>query len=574
MQSELSHARSASQAMSARNFSEVRDWLRTDGLSWIFALKAALAAVLAAFIAMKLELPQPRTAIVTVFIVMRPHSGLVLARALYRISGTLVGVLMAMLLIAIFGQYPDLFIGSTALWIAICTAGAARNRNTRAYGFVLAGYTAAIVGSASLQDPNTAFMIASTRIAEIAVGIVCSSAVSALIFPVHAGDQVQEAIRIQSAAFLTYVAKTLPSSPAVYDVAAMHRQLVTSLTTFESLRVIAVLETHDMRMRARRMKRLSAELMRASTQYHVFLQLRDQLRASEDCAALAAVNRCLGRVPKLLSHAIEPFPTYEAATLAAQRLDRFRKRLRHRVAREEQNLGAATNTTSLNFSTVAEQLERFGSELSAYLHTYASLSHATHEREKWVEPLVPKSDALIALASGARAAVATMALGAFWIATAWPSGGTAFAQGAAICALSSTASDSSRLALQIALGTLVGAVVGTFIVFGIYTRIDGFPLLALTLMVATIPGAFVMTRSKLAGYGIGYCVFLPVLAGPDNPQSFLPETYLNDAIALVGAMFFAAVAQSVVLPVTSTWFHRRLTAKLKRQIYEAYDAPL
>ncbi|WP_322050630.1 FUSC family protein [Paraburkholderia bannensis] len=551
----------------------LRTWLKADGEAWLFAFKAALAAILAVGISMRLELPQPRTAMVTVFIVMRPHTGLVLARGFYRLCGTLVGVIAAMTLIALFGQFSDVFILLTALWIAVCTTGAARNRNSRSYGFVLAGYTAALIGVPALQDPNTAFMLASTRVAELSLGIICAGVVSALVFPAYAGDEIQTALRAQSSSFLSYVARTLPSRKSVDDVVAMHEHLISSLVNFESLRVIAVLETHAMKSRSQRMRRLSSELMAASTRFHALLHFRNQLRLAGDHATIKTLNSCVAGFGRLLIRAPQALDTYESAAKAVERLDRCRRRVKQRLVHAVP-VAAASTMSSLNLATAVDQLERFGSELSAYVHTYASLRDDTHKREDWLEPLAPKTDLLVAVAAGVRAAAATIALGFFWIATAWPSGATAVAQGAAICALSSTAANPFRLAIQIAGGTLIGGIAGTILVFGVYPHIDGFPLLALAIAVATIPGAFIMTRPKIAGYGIGYCVFMPALAGPDNPQAYVPEAFLNDAIALVIAMLVAAAAQALVIPATSIWFRLRITARLKKEVSFAFYGPL
>ena len=68
------------------------DWARTDGRTWIYLFKALAACFLALGIAMKLDLPQPRTAMTTVFIVMQPQSGMVFAKSFYRICGTLIGL--------------------------------------------------------------------------------------------------------------------------------------------------------------------------------------------------------------------------------------------------------------------------------------------------------------------------------------------------------------------------------------------------------------------------------------------------------------------------------------------------
>ncbi|MFU1923561.1 FUSC family protein, partial [Klebsiella pneumoniae] len=85
------------------------------------------------WLAMRLELPQPSTATITVFIVMQPQSGQVFAKSFYRILGTLVGLSVMVTLIALFAQERVLFLLSSAIWIGLCTAGAARYRDFRSY---------------------------------------------------------------------------------------------------------------------------------------------------------------------------------------------------------------------------------------------------------------------------------------------------------------------------------------------------------------------------------------------------------------------------------------------------------
>ncbi|RMO24506.1 Fusaric acid resistance protein [Pseudomonas amygdali pv. morsprunorum] len=158
---------------------EFRSWARSDGVTWVYLFKVLIAAFLTYWLALRVELPQPHTAIITVFIVMQPQSGQVFAKSFYRLLGTLAGSAMMVLLMALFAQNPLPFLGSLALWVGICSAGAARYRNFRAYGFVLAGYTAAMVGLPALAHPEGSFMSAVWRALEITLGILCSTAVSA-----------------------------------------------------------------------------------------------------------------------------------------------------------------------------------------------------------------------------------------------------------------------------------------------------------------------------------------------------------------------------------------------------------
>ena len=181
------------------------DWARSDGVTWVYIFKVLIAAFLTLWLAMRLELPQPRTAMITVFIVMQPQSGQVFAKSFYRFLGTLAGSAVMVLLIALFAQNTELFLGALAIWVGICTAGATRNRNFRAYGFVLAGYTAAMVGLPALAHPDGAFMAAVWRVLEISLGIICSTLVSAAILPQTSSAAMRNALYQRFGVFALFV---------------------------------------------------------------------------------------------------------------------------------------------------------------------------------------------------------------------------------------------------------------------------------------------------------------------------------------------------------------------------------
>src|SRR5712692_3559226 len=141
-------------------------------IPWIFAAKTTASGLLALLVAFAFNLDQPQWALLTVFIVAQPQSGLVLAKSFYRIIGTLLGAAVALLFVALFAQERVLFLGALALWIGLCTFGSQYARNFAAYSFVLSGYTVAIVGIPGALDANNAFYIATGRVTEISLGIM------------------------------------------------------------------------------------------------------------------------------------------------------------------------------------------------------------------------------------------------------------------------------------------------------------------------------------------------------------------------------------------------------------------
>src|SRR6185295_3475357 len=182
------------------------------GPKWIpsiFAAKTTASGLLALLVAFTFNLDQPKWALLTVFIVAQPQSGLVLAKSFYRVIGTVVGAAGALVLIALFAQERVLFLGALALWIGLCTFASVQARNFAAYGFVLAGYTVAIVGITGALDPGNAFFIAVARVTEISLGIITTAAISHLVLPVSLTASLRSAIATGRAELADYAAALL-----------------------------------------------------------------------------------------------------------------------------------------------------------------------------------------------------------------------------------------------------------------------------------------------------------------------------------------------------------------------------
>ena len=146
-----------------------------------FVFRTWVALALAYYVAFFLQLEGASSAGVCVLILAQPAQGMLLSKALYRIAGTLVGVVSAVILIALFPQDRTLLIAAFAVWLGALTAAATLLRGFRAYGCVLAGYTVAIVAITNIGAPAMAFSAAVNRVAAIVVGIAAIGATNALL---------------------------------------------------------------------------------------------------------------------------------------------------------------------------------------------------------------------------------------------------------------------------------------------------------------------------------------------------------------------------------------------------------
>jgi uncharacterized membrane protein YccC len=214
----------------------------------IFSLKTVSAALIALYISFWLGLDEPKWALLTVFIVSQPDSGLVLAKSFYRILGSIAGVLASTVLVFAFAQYGVLFLASLAVCIGLCNFAARAARNFTSYGFLLAGYTVAIVGLPAALNPGGAYPLLVARFTEISLGIACAALVSRLVFPSALAPKLERLARD-----LTFRAERFAA--AIADPAADRTRITTDLTQVardvgaaETMRASAFFESADARL--------------------------------------------------------------------------------------------------------------------------------------------------------------------------------------------------------------------------------------------------------------------------------------------------------------------------------------
>ncbi|MCK9751937.1 FUSC family protein [Pseudomonas syringae pv. syringae] len=555
---------------------ELHSWARSDGVTWVYIFKVLLAAFLTYWLALRLELPQPHTAMITVFIVMQPQSGQVFAKSFYRLLGTLAGSAMMVLLMALFAQNPLPFLGSLALWVGLCSAGAARYRNFRAYGFVLAGYTAAMVGLPALAHPEGSFMSAVWRVLEITLGILCSTAISAAVLPQSSSAAMRNALYLRFGGFARFVVNGLRGDISRTEFETGNVRFVAEAIGLEGLRSVTVFEDPHMRRRNGRLNRLNSEFMAVTTRFNALHQLLERLRLEQADQVLKHIDPGLENLAELLDGFADRALTNDDAALLVTRLESCREHFPERVRslRAELEHTLPSDAERLDFHTSFELLYRLLSELLDYARTHASLADHSHEREQWKGSFVPRTHWMTALAAGARATCVVGLMSVYWVLTAWPSGASMVLASAATVALSSTTHNPRRMSLQMAGGTLLGALSGFIETFFLFPHIDGFPLLCLLLAPVFVLGAYLGSRPQWTGYGLGLLIFFSLGSVPDNLTVYDPYTFINDYLAIVVGMLICAAAGAIILPPNSRWMWQRLEQALRNQVVFAISAPL
>jgi len=165
---------------------------------WLFSLKAFLAAMLALYIALSMDLPRPYWAMATVYFVSHPLTGATRSKAAYRVLGTLLGASAAVVTVPLLVNGPVLLMAAISLWTALLLYLSLLQRTPRSYVFLLAAYTLPIVALPSVGQPGQIFDVAVARIEEIVIGIVCAGVVGSVVFPAN----VASALGARAAAWL------------------------------------------------------------------------------------------------------------------------------------------------------------------------------------------------------------------------------------------------------------------------------------------------------------------------------------------------------------------------------------
>ena len=532
--------------------------IRASWIPWIFAAKTTLSALLALLVAFAFNLDEPKWSLLTVFIVAQPASGLVLAKSFHRLIGSVVGAAMALLLVALFAQERVLFIGALAVWLGFCTFAAKYARNFAAYGFVLAGYTAAVVGIPGALTPGNAFYIAVARLTEIGLGIIMTATVSHLLLPVSLGARLRKAIVDLRAGLIAYGEALLGGQPAD----DLRMRLMGQVVATENLRASAIFEDPELRARREALERLDVA---AVSVLGVGRLLEPQLDGAGSTAGSAgvAVDRAIAEAAGALG--AWRSADIDAAGLAGRLLEADALLpLGEHLAQDTEAADAAV----LRGIALIEALRQLFSSLAAYAAAYDAALSGTARGDHGVR-FATSNDAAEALSAGFRAALAFVLTSVFWIMADWPSGVTAAILAAVATARLATMEHAGPAAIGGAIIVALATAPAFLVIEVMLPAAQGFEMFALIVGPVLFFCAFLMAQEKsplamLAG-------FLTALyfasANPlQDSMTYDAVGFINTSIAVVAAIAVAAVLFAIVAPDTPAAARRRFARAARRAL--------
>jgi uncharacterized membrane protein YccC len=514
----------------------------------VFALNIYLATVLALFVAFSLDLPNPWWAMMTVVLTSQPLAGAVWARALYRVIGTVIGVAVIVILVPPLSSTPELLIGAIALWTAACLYVSQFDRTARSSGFMLSGYTVALVGLPLATNPINIFDIGVARCEEIVIGVLCAALVHTLIFPVSATGVFQTKLQAVMGDARSWIANAL--------------DLATNEGSFEGRTIsVDLIELNSLAFSTGYENGTNKQVIRTLEEHLIALlpltsAAEDRIVALKEFGELpASTLEALGRTRQWIENPKQIDPTQterllvEIASLAP-------------VANKD-----STWPDMLGISLVERltELVRSWSVCVALASTLSGsatpveLAIARNQESRGHRVL--HVDHGIALLSAVTVATTIVGLGLFTIAAEWNDGPVAIGIAAVLASLFLSADDPTSSVRSFAVWNFVAIVAATFYVFAILEVIDGFPPLAAALLpILFVIGFFLSSPAH-------FHKALPIAVGFSAGVAFQPtfnadfETFANLNLALVIGVLSSLVGVSTMraLPVERV-AHRILRA--------------
>ncbi|CAO4196596.1 FUSC family protein [Methylorubrum extorquens] len=508
--------------------------------AWAFAIRIWLAMMLALYAAFWLQLDSASSAAVCVAILAQPKRGQALSKAGYRFLGTVVGGIVGIVLIALFGQDRVLLLVSFACWLGLCVFVAQFLQDTRAYGAMLSGYTVAIIAVAHIDAPQTVFDAAIGRVAAMAVGIVAITFINDALASPSTWKALLPRLAAAHAAAKAFARESLTQGdPGPERTAALIQQIA------------------PMRGDA---SAIAGEL---DDGVHRAAGARSAIAALYVLAAASrALTAAMSRIP-------EPGPRVrEAQALALSAVSDGDGSRPEALARDGARLRDLVDAGMCDAGATLDEIVALQRALDVVnAATFAedgvrALSDG-HEPLRHIA-LPTHRDFQVALRAALRVMIAFGLAAGLFILLGLPQSSFALVQVAATCSLSSVTPDPRKFAQGVLIGMPLAALCAGFILFVVLNGNQGFPLLAIAMAPPVFFGCLVSLHPPSFTIGFITLVFTPVLLAPENPQSYDPQTFLVNALLVVFAAVILFLTIRLVLPISASQ-HRAFALEEARE---------
>jgi uncharacterized membrane protein YccC len=521
-------------------------WPKPDEL--LFALKTFLGAMMALAFAFWLGLDNPYWCMATAYIVAQPLTGAMRSKALYRFCGTFIGGVASVVLVPNLVDAPVLLSLALSLWIGLCLYLSLLDRSPRAYLFMLAGYTAGIIGFPSVADPAHIFQTALTRVEEISIGIACTTVVGTVVFPRALGPVLAARIRAWLKPAGAWAEAALAGREEDAKTRAARRQMAAEAVDIGMMTSQLAYDTSVLQASVPQVRRLRLYIL---TLMPVLSSIGDRV------AQLKTIGGMTDRLEGLLqacSAWIHNTENYDPD--AADALEMGISRL-ERDCDQELSWAGILRTTLLVRLHELVAMVRHSRAIRHHVVDDAAAPTSVPGIGIVAAPAQVRDNGL-ALLSAMAAVLATLLVCAFWIFTAWPSGAGAAVMVAVACSFFAAQDDPAPAIAQMLRNGIIVVVVDAVYVFAILPRVETFGELILVLLPAGIIIGVLVSRPATFGTGMVMGAVGSTILALGNGYTGDFAGYANGGLGLILGLAAALVVTRVIRSVGAAWSARRL----------------
>ena len=525
--------------------------LLTDASALLYSARSFAAAMLAYYIALSIGLERPSWAIITVYIVSQTSVGASLSRSVYRLAGTVVGAGATVLIVPAFVNMPIVCSIILSGWITFCLYLSLLERTPRAYAFVLAGYTASLIGFPAVSDPGAIFNIAIVRVQEIMIGIFCAALIHRYVLPSRISGLFHIRLSKTLRAARQRVADTLAGKP---DAVSGPLRLALELQFLQGIShhipydfALSVPVRHARKAIHDRLARLII----------VNCELHDRLPLI--AAMPADAQALLDDIQAWLAGEDE-----EVWKSTAEALKKRSAQLAQRYAAQALNFEDALQASFVRWLTEAIVLMQQCERLSdAIYHAKAAPARTENNPLKgYVFHRDPAGAARTSL--GAFAIILSGCL--VWIYSAWPDGGAAVSILGVCCTLFASFDTPAPHIVKYIIGCVWGIFLSLLYSFALLPQMSDFTVLVAVFAPVYLLAGSLQARPATTFMAMGITLTLPILCELGARYSGDFAVAANTAVALLSATGFAVISMSLLQTVQADAAINRLLKLCQRDL--------
>ena len=498
-----------------------------------FALRTTAALLIAYYFSFWIQLASASSAGICVAIVAQPQTGGMMSKSMYRIAGTLIGGIAAVIATAVFGQDRSMLLVVFTLWLAACTFAASLLKDFRAYGAALAGYTLAIISITDIDVPQDVFLTALDRVAAILVGVGSMALVNSIFARADAWETLVKQLGQQINKMTEQAIRTLRGELAPLSVADEAEQ-ATTILALRTQATFVIGELQDGRPRAAGARSAIAALTGMLSATRVIDSALAQVRP--DPASGVAIDQTIAWLRQsdadmAAAREIESDP-HDAADLGQIfLLDRL-----HDLA--TQHAYALDGLEALK--TGRQPVRR------VRMKTY--------------------NDTVGALFNAMRTGIVTALAAVFCIYSGWSGATFILVQLSAVVALLGMQPNPTRAAVMFSTQVPVPILMAGLVEFFLLPKTGDFLSFALAVAPFSLVACAIARHPRSgAGASTGMLLWYVLLLAPANPPSYNLSSFFNLALQLAGSMVAVIVGFAVILPTSPP---RRLFRVLRASLYD------